>query len=233
LAAAVAGIGYRAIHDGGGTGEAPTTRRRDRDAEAQRLLARAVLGRYFETRATGRTTAAIERLIGLGATTARVVRGDTESDLPVDDVVVGDLVLVRPGEKIPVDGRVLAGRSAVDEAMLTGESMPVEKAPGDDVCGGTLNTTGGLRVEVTRIGSDTALARIARLVQEAQVGKTAVAAQLGIDEVMAGVLPGAKAERIGELQSQGLRVGMEGDGINDARGLTAGRLALLGPSPTP
>jgi len=125
------------------------------------------------------------------------------------------------------------GYRAIHDGGGTGESMPVEKAPGDDVCGGTLNTTGGLRVEVTRIGSDTALARIARLVQEAQVGKTAVAAQLGIDEVMAGVLPGAKAERIGELQSQGLRVGMEGDGINDARGLTAGRLALLGPSPTP
>jgi Cu+-exporting ATPase len=142
---------------------------------AAAIIVLILLGRYFEARATGRTTAAIERLIGLGAKTARVVRGDTELDIPVDDVVVGDLVLVRPGEKIPVDGRILVGRSAVDEAMLTGESMPVEKAPGDDVCGGTLNTTGGLRVEVTGIGSDTALARIVRLVQEAQGGKTAVA----------------------------------------------------------
>ncbi len=134
-----------------------------------------LLGKYFEARATGRTTAAIRRLIGLQPRTARVVRNGEEQDVPIDSVIVGDRLLVRPGEKIPVDGRVESGRSAVDESMLTGESVPVDKSPGDEVFGATLNTTGALRVVATKVGADTALQQIVRLVQEAQGSKAPIA----------------------------------------------------------
>ncbi|MBX3352309.1 MAG: copper-translocating P-type ATPase [Phycisphaeraceae bacterium] len=134
-----------------------------------------LLGKYLEARATGRTSEAIRRLIGMQARTARVVRDGVESDIPIDRVRVGDRVLVRPGEKIPVDGRVEDGRSAVDESMLTGESVPVEKSPGDEVFGATMNTTGALRVEATRLGEDSALSQIVRLVQEAQGSKAPIA----------------------------------------------------------
>ncbi|MBI1189730.1 MAG: heavy metal translocating P-type ATPase [Tepidisphaera sp.] len=134
-----------------------------------------LLGKYFEARATGRTTAAIKRLIGLQAKTARVLRDGREQDVPVESVIVGDRVLVRPGEKIPVDGKVESGQSAVDESMLTGESVPVEKKPGDDVFGATMNTTGALRFEATKVGADTALQQIVRLVQEAQGSKAPIA----------------------------------------------------------
>jgi Cu+-exporting ATPase len=130
-----------------------------------------LLGKYLEARATGRTTAAIRRLIGLQPRTARVVRGGVERDVPVEEVVVGDVVLVRPGEKIPVDGRVERGSSAVDESMLTGESMPVEKTAGSDVLGATINATGALWLVATRVGAETALRQIVRLVQEAQGSK--------------------------------------------------------------
>ncbi|MBX3399274.1 MAG: copper-translocating P-type ATPase, partial [Gemmataceae bacterium] len=134
-----------------------------------------LLGKYFEARATGRTTAAIKRLVGLQAKTARIVRGGVEQDVPVESVAVGDTVLVRPGEKIPVDGRVESGRSAVDESMLTGESIPVEKTAGDSVFGATMNSTGALRLVATKIGADTALQQIVRLVQEAQGSKAPIA----------------------------------------------------------
>ena len=134
-----------------------------------------LLGKYFEARATGRTSAAIKRLIGMQARTARVVRNGTEQDVPIESVVVGDRVLVRPGEKIPVDGRVESGQSAVDESMLTGESVPVEKAAGDSVFGATMNTTGALRLVATRVGADSALQQIVRLVQEAQGSKAPIA----------------------------------------------------------
>jgi Cu+-exporting ATPase len=134
-----------------------------------------LLGKYFEARATGRTTAAIQRLIGLQAKTARVVRDGHEQDVPTEDVVVGDRVLVRPGEKIPVDGTVESGQSAVDESMLTGESVPVEKAAGDSVFGATMNTTGALRLVATNVGADSALQQIVRLVQEAQGSKAPIA----------------------------------------------------------
>ncbi|MBM4107973.1 MAG: copper-translocating P-type ATPase [Phycisphaerae bacterium] len=134
-----------------------------------------LLGRYLEARATARTTAAIRRLLGLQPRTARVVRGGSERDIPVEEVAVDDLVVVRPGEKIPVDGRVEAGRSAVDESMLTGESMPVVKEPGAEVFGATMNTTGALRFRATKVGGDTALQQIVRLVREAQAGKAPVA----------------------------------------------------------
>ncbi|MBX3358893.1 MAG: copper-translocating P-type ATPase [Phycisphaeraceae bacterium] len=134
-----------------------------------------LLGKYFEARATGRTTAAIKRLVGLQAKTARIVRGGFEQDVPVESVAVGDTVLVRPGEKIPVDGRVESGRSAVDESMLTGESIPVEKAADDSVFGATMNSTGSLRLVATKVGADTALQQIVRLVQEAQGSKAPIA----------------------------------------------------------
>jgi len=134
-----------------------------------------LLGKYFEARATGRTTAAIKRLIGLQAKTARVLRDGSERDVPIEDVVVGDRVLVRPGEKIPVDGTVESGQSAVDESMLTGESVPVEKTPGASVFGATMNTTGALRFVATKVGADTALQQIVRLVQEAQGSKAPIA----------------------------------------------------------
>jgi len=137
-----------------------------------------LLGKYFEARATGRTSAAIRRLIGMQARTARVIRGGgdgTEQDVPIESVVVGDRVLVRPGEKIPVDGNVESGQSAVDESMLTGESVPVEKAAGDSVFGATMNTTGALRLVATKVGADSALQQIVRLVQEAQGSKAPIA----------------------------------------------------------
>ena len=137
-----------------------------------------LLGKYFEARATGRTSTAIKRLIGMQAKTARVVRGGgggVEQDVPIESVVVGDIVVVRPGEKIPVDGRVESGASAVDESMLTGESLPVEKKPGDSVFGATMNTTGALRFTATKVGRDTALQQIVRLVQEAQGSKAPIA----------------------------------------------------------
>ncbi len=134
-----------------------------------------LLGKYFEARATGRTSAAIKRLIGMQARTARVVRNGTEQDVPIESVVVGDRVLVRPGEKIPVDGSVESGQSAVDESMLTGESVPVEKAAGDSVFGATMNSTGALRLVATKVGADSALQQIVRLVQEAQGSKAPIA----------------------------------------------------------
>ncbi|HVU62346.1 MAG TPA: heavy metal translocating P-type ATPase [Phycisphaerales bacterium] len=142
---------------------------------ASTIIVLILLGKYFEARATGRTSAAIKRLIGLQPRTARIVRDGMERDVPVDSVVVGDVVLVRPGEKIPVDGRVESGASAVDESMLTGESVPVEKSAGSDVFGATMNTTGALRVVATKVGGDTALQQIVRLVQEAQGSKAPVA----------------------------------------------------------
>ncbi|MEZ0239869.1 MAG: heavy metal translocating P-type ATPase [Chloroflexota bacterium] len=133
-----------------------------------------LLGRFLEARARSHTSDAIRKLIGLAPRTARVVRDGREIDVPIEQVVPGDLVLVRPGEKIPVDGLVRDGRSAVDESMVTGESMPVTKAAGDEVIGGTLNTSGAFRFEATRVGRDTVLAQIVRLVQEAQGSKAPI-----------------------------------------------------------
>jgi len=129
------------------------------------------LGKYLEARAKGRTSEAIKKLMGLRAKTARLVRDGQELEVPVDEVLLGDLVIVRPGEKIPVDGVVVEGRSAVDESMLTGESLPVEKGPGDPLIGATLNKLGLLKFEATKVGKDTALAQIIRLVEEAQGSK--------------------------------------------------------------
>jgi cation-transporting ATPase V len=135
------------------------------------LIAFLTLGRYFEARARGRAGQAIRALLELGAKQARVVRDGTEVMIPVEQVTVGDLLRIRPGEKVPVDGEVLEGASAVDESMLTGESVPVDKAPGDRVAGATVNTSGVLTVRATAVGADTALAQIVRLVERAQAGK--------------------------------------------------------------
>ena len=133
-----------------------------------------LLGRLLESVARGRTSEAMKRLMGLQAKTARVIRDGAETDVPVDEVRIGDLVVVRPGEKIPVDGVVREGASAVDESMLTGESIPVEKRPGDPVIGATLNKTGMFRFEATKVGKDTVLAQIVRLVEEAQGSKAPI-----------------------------------------------------------
>jgi P-type Cu+ transporter len=132
------------------------------------------LGKLLEARAKGRTSEAIKKLMGLRAKTARIVRDGQELEVPIDSVVVGDVVLVRPGEKIPVDGVVVEGRSSVDESMLTGESLPVEKGPGATVIGATLNKLGMIKFEATRIGKETALAQIIRLVEEAQGSKAPI-----------------------------------------------------------
>jgi Cu+-exporting ATPase len=145
------------------------------------------LGKFLEARAKGRTSEAIKKLMGLRAKTARIVRQGEEQEIPVDEVRVGDIVLVRPGEKIAVDGVVMEGRSAVDESMLTGESLPVEKKPGEPVIGATLNKLGMLKFEATKVGKETALAQIIRLVEEAQGSKAPI--QKLADQVSAVFVP--------------------------------------------
>jgi len=138
------------------------------------LLTLIPLGKMLEARAKGRTSEALKKLAGLQAKTARVFRGGSEVDVPVEEVVTGDLVVVRPGEKIPVDGIVREGRSTVDESMLTGESIPVDKKEGDQVIGATINKLGTFKFEATRVGRDTALAQIIRVVEEAQGSKAPI-----------------------------------------------------------
>ncbi|MFN2149657.1 MAG: heavy metal translocating P-type ATPase [Anaerolineales bacterium] len=146
-----------------------------------------VLGKFLEARAKGRTSEAIKKLLNLQAKSARVIRDGREQDIPVDEVRVGDLVIVKPGEKIPVDGVVTEGRSSVDESMLTGESMPVEKEPGDPVVGATVNKLGRIKFEALKVGRDTALAQIVRLVEEAQGSKAPI--QKLADQVSAVFVP--------------------------------------------
>ena len=146
-----------------------------------------VLGKLLEVRAKGQTSAAIKKLIGLQAKTARVVRNGEERDIPIAEVVKHDLVLVRPGEKIPVDGMVTDGHSAVDESMITGESLPVEKAVGDTVIGATINKQGLLKFKATKVGKETALAQIIRLVEQAQGSRAPI--QRVVDQVAAYFVP--------------------------------------------
>ncbi len=134
-----------------------------------------LFGRLLEARAKGRASEAIRKLAGLQPRRARIIRNGREMDIAVGDVRVGDLVIVRPGEKIPVDGIVRQGDSAVDESMITGESLPVDKQPGDPVIGATLNRMGSLRIDATKVGRETALARIIRIVEEAQAAKPPLA----------------------------------------------------------
>jgi len=133
-----------------------------------------VLGQALELRAKGRTSEAIKKLMGLQAKTARVIRNGKEIDIPIEEVLVGDVIIVRPGEKIPVDGVVVEGHSSVDESMLTGEPLPVEKREGDEVIGGTINKTGAFKFKATKVGKDTALAQIIKMVQDAQGSKAPI-----------------------------------------------------------
>ena len=155
------------------------------------IVALILLGRFLESRARGQTSEAIRRLIGLRPTAARVVRENGVTDVPVDQVVSGDIILVRPGEKIPVDGEVTEGFSAVDESMLTGESMPVEKGPESPVYGATLNTQGAFYYRALQVGGDTVLAQIIRLVEEAQGSKAPI--QRLADRVAAYFVPSVMA----------------------------------------
>lgn len=130
-----------------------------------------VLGKLFEVRAKGKTSQAIQKLLGLQAKTARVLKDGVEKEIPIEEVVAGDTILVRPGEKIPVDGEIIEGRSAIDESMITGESLPIDKAVGDGVIGATINKNGSFQIKATKVGKDTALAQIVRVVEEAQGSK--------------------------------------------------------------
>lgn len=141
---------------------------------AAMIVTLVLLGRFLEARARGKTSQAIARLMDLRPATARVVRDGGELELPVEAVVPGDEVVVRPGERIPVDGEVMEGQTSVDESMLTGESMPVDKSAGDTVHAGTVNGFGALRIKTLRVGTDTSLARIIRLVEEAQGSKAPI-----------------------------------------------------------
>src|SRR2546425_4769939 len=138
------------------------------------IIALVLLGRLLEARAKGRTSEAIRRLAALRAKSAHVLRDGHETEIPVEAVVVGDLIIIKPGEKIPVDGVVTEGASAVNESMITGEPIPVAKKPGDEVIGGTLNTTGSVTFRATRVGKDTALGQIVQLVEDAQATKAPI-----------------------------------------------------------
>lgn len=138
------------------------------------LITLILLGKLFEAKAKGRSSEAIKKLMGLQAKTALVLRNGEEREIPLEEVIVGDTVLVKPGEKIPVDGEVLEGNSAVDESMLTGESIPVDKSMGDTVIGSTLNKNGFLKMKATKIGRDTALSQIIKVVEDAQGSKAPI-----------------------------------------------------------
>ncbi|MDO8914819.1 MAG: copper-translocating P-type ATPase [Coriobacteriia bacterium] len=155
------------------------------------LITFVILGKLLEARAKGKTSDAIKKLMGLAAKTARVVRGGEEIDVPIEQVVAGDVVVVRPGEKVPVDGLVVDGRSSVDESMLTGESIPVEKNVGDTVIGATMNTLGSFSFRATKVGKDTALAQIVKLVEDAQGSKAPV--QRFADRISAVFVPAVVA----------------------------------------
>jgi Cu+-exporting ATPase len=139
------------------------------------IIALILLGKLLEARAKGQTSEAIKRLIGLQAKTARVERNGREMDVPIEQVIPGDIVVVRPGEKVPVDGTIAEGTSAVDEAMLTGESLPIEKGPGDSVFGATINKSGSFKFTATKVGKDTVLQQIVRMVEQAQGAKAPIA----------------------------------------------------------
>lgn len=138
------------------------------------IIALILLGRLLEMRARGQTSEAIRKLIGLQARDARIIRNGREMEVPIQEVQIGDIVIVRPGEKIPVDGEVVEGISTIDESMVTGESVPVKKQPGDEVIGATINKTGSFRFRATRVGKDTVLAQIVKLVQQAQGSKAPI-----------------------------------------------------------
>ncbi|QOY36867.1 heavy metal translocating P-type ATPase [Anaerobacillus isosaccharinicus] len=146
-----------------------------------------LLGRYFEAKAKGKTSTAIKKLMNLQAKTAKVIRNGDELELPIEDVLVGDEIIVRPGERIPVDGVIIKGKSSVDESMLTGESLPVEKVINDEVIGATINKSGSFTFRATKVGKETALAQIIRMVNEAQGSKAPI--QRIVDVISAYFVP--------------------------------------------
>ncbi|MCL1996649.1 MAG: heavy metal translocating P-type ATPase [Defluviitaleaceae bacterium] len=139
------------------------------------ILTLIVLGKYLEAKTKGGTSEAIKKLMGLAPKTAHIVRGGTEIEIPIEDVVVGDVIVVRPGERMPVDGIVIHGKTAVDESMLTGESIPVSKKEGDDIIGASINKNGSIKYKATKVGKDTVLAQIVKLVEDAQNSKAPIA----------------------------------------------------------
>ena len=191
------------------------------------IIALILMGRWMELRARKRTAAAITALVGLAPKTARVIRDGREQDIPVEEVLAGDVVRVRPGEKIPVDGIIVDGVSTIDESMLTGESAPVDKAPGDKVIGATINGTGTFLFRATAVGQDTALAQIVRLVEDAQGAKPPM--QRLADTVSAWFVPGvliaaavtfAVWALAGKAAELGVLIG-NGDALEQSRRLTA------------
>lgn len=158
------------------------------------IVALILLGRYLEARAKGRTSAAIQRLAGLQANTARVQRGEQVQEIPIEEVQQGDLILVRPGERIPVDGTVVSGESYVDESMISGEPVPIKKQEGDEVVGGTVNQAGALTFKATAVGADTVLAQIIRMVEQAQGAKLPIQAM--VDKVTLWFVPAVFAVAI-------------------------------------
>ena len=190
------------------------------------VVALILMGRWLELRAKKRTASSIKALVGLAPTTARVVRDHAEVDLPVAQVRVGDLVRVRPGEKVPVDGEVVEGRSAVDEAMLTGESAPVEKVVGDRIIGATVNTGGTLVVRTTAVGPDSTLAQIVRLVEDAQANAPAM--QRLADRVSAWFVPAVLLVALLTFLAW-LAFGPEGDRLTLAIGTTVAVLIIACP----
>ncbi|MFQ5433275.1 MAG: heavy metal translocating P-type ATPase [Anaerolineae bacterium] len=154
---------------------------------AAAIITLIVLGKLLEVRAKGQTSEAIKKLMGLQAKTARIVRNGAEVDVPIAEVVQGDVVIVRPGEKVPVDGVIIEGHSAMDESMITGESLPVDKTVGDEVIGATINKQGRLKFEATKVGKETALSQIIRLVEQAQGSKAPI--QRLVDQISAYFVP--------------------------------------------
>jgi len=138
------------------------------------LITFVILGKWLEIKTKGKTGDAIKKLMGLQAKTARVIRNGATLDIPIDSVILGDIIIVRPGEKVPIDGKIVKGTSAIDESMITGESLPVEKKVGDNVIGATINKTGSFEFEVTKVGSETTLAQIIRLIEDAQGSKAPI-----------------------------------------------------------
>jgi P-type Cu+ transporter len=190
------------------------------------IVALVLMGRWMETRAKKRTADSIRALVGLAPRTARVVRDRAEIDVPLEDVRVGELVRVRPGEKVPVDGTVVEGASTVDESMLTGESVPVDKAAGDQVIGATLNRTGTLLVTVTAVGADSTLAQIVRLVEGAQGAKAPM--QRMADRVTAWFIPTVLAVAVLNFVAWNL-FGPAGDRLTLALGTTVAVLIIACP----
>ena len=139
------------------------------------ILTLITLGKYLEAISRGKTSQAIKKLMGLAPKTATLIRGGTEVVIPIEEVIVGDIILVKPGEKLPVDGEVIEGSTAIDESMLTGESIPVEKSIGSSVIGASINKTGFIKYKATKVGKDTALAQIVKLVEDAQGSKAPIA----------------------------------------------------------